>query len=530
MKIRQFALLILSFVVAGAAAVHGQNRFSLDYFQKKTSVRGVRFGAPAKAALAPAVNQVVQAGFAVDVDASGVSFVAGVEVDLSFQSNGWLAKYDQHQVLLSSVTFPQGAFYRIARDSFGKIYVVGRLDKEVETDVGTKSDSDILVCKYDSSLHLLKSNIIQGIDSGGYDDGANDLAFSPDGDLVVVGFIENALGHKIAWFGKFDNDLNVTAYTYDPPEVLSSQGSSLTFDSQGNIYIAAEVILHPVNFESTYYSTNILKYDAGFHFLGSVKVIEKPGINYEPNRIITDTNGDFVLFGEKWDLGNRQDFSDDHVSMWIGRVSPDSSKIQTVDIDPSSLDEAPRDMELDEEGNIYLAAMINIGEDGGSDKSLGWVARYSPALVQQSSFTISGNDPQGTNGAFGLKVVDTSLYVTGAISNLAGTMPFLRKISSAENLDLPDPSSDNMSEVRGYPSVFQPSKGHTGITFDQMTANSTIKIYSTTGGLVKEIHAPTGVYLWNVKNDGGEDIASGVYLVRVSGSGGDKTFKIVVQR
>lgn len=521
MKTGSMAFLILLFSVCGFAAGNGPTRFSFVPLLNAKSVSGSQLVAPARLAPLSETNRPVYAGFDLDVDPTGITFVAGVEIDSSFQSNGWLAKYDQRQVLQSSVIFPQGAFYRIARDFLGNIYVAGRIEKEVETDFGPRSDADILVVKYDSSLNLIRSQIIEGVNSGGYDDGANDLAFGPNGDLIVVGFIEKDYGHKIAWLGKFDSDFNVTQNIYDPPEILSSEGNSVIIDAQGIVFIAAEVIPSPTNYESTNGSTYILKYDDAFHLLGSVEVVQQVGISYEPVRIITDKIGDFVLFGEKWNNGN--------LSMWIGRVSSNFSEIKIVEIDPSPLDDAPRDMDLDGEGNIYVAAMINIGEEG-SDKSLGWVARYSASLIQQSSFTISGNDPQGQNGAFGLKIDNKALYVTGVLTHTDGTVSFLKKSVLADTLDLSDPLSENVNEARGYPSLFQPSKGHTGITFDRMPLDSMIRIYSTTGKLVREVRVLTGVYLWNVKNDGGEDMSSGVYLVRVSGSGGDKTFKIVVQR
>ncbi len=92
------------------------------------------------------------------------------------------------------------------------------------------------------------------------------------------------------------------------------------------------------------------------------------------------------------------------------------------------------------------------------------------------------------------------------------------------------PAITTVDAVRSYPVPFRPGHGHSSITFDQMPADSTIRVYSLTGTLVKEIHAGAEQVSWDVKNDSAEDVASGVYFVRVSGSGGDKTFKIAVQR
>ena len=68
------------------------------------------------------------------------------------------------------------------------------------------------------------------------------------------------------------------------------------------------------------------------------------------------------------------------------------------------------------------------------------------------------------------------------------------------------------------------------MTFDQIPIGATIRIYTLTGTLVKDIGNATGNVVWDVKNDSGEDVASGIYFARISGSGGEKTIKIVVQR
>jgi hypothetical protein len=81
-----------------------------------------------------------------------------------------------------------------------------------------------------------------------------------------------------------------------------------------------------------------------------------------------------------------------------------------------------------------------------------------------------------------------------------------------------------------FPVPFRPESGHSSMTIDQIPIGSTIRVYTMSGMLVKELRTEAESVQWNVKNDDEEDVSSGVYIVRVSGSGGDKTFKIVVQR
>lgn len=96
-----------------------------------------------------------------------------------------------------------------------------------------------------------------------------------------------------------------------------------------------------------------------------------------------------------------------------------------------------------------------------------------------------------------------------------------------------EPAQANLDHAHAFPSPFMPSRGHTAITFSQLTANVTIRIYTLNGELVKEIfkRAP-GIdrIRWHpVQNEQGQDIASGVYLfVMESSEGQVKTGKLMV--
>lgn len=76
----------------------------------------------------------------------------------------------------------------------------------------------------------------------------------------------------------------------------------------------------------------------------------------------------------------------------------------------------------------------------------------------------------------------------------------------------------NTDEAHAYPSPFMPSKGHDRITFTQLPAAITIKIFSISGRLVKtlEKNDSTDSLIWSpVVNDQGTPLASGVYLFNV---------------
>lgn len=93
----------------------------------------------------------------------------------------------------------------------------------------------------------------------------------------------------------------------------------------------------------------------------------------------------------------------------------------------------------------------------------------------------------------------------------------------------------NLSGLRVYPNPWRPSVGAQkagGITFSGLPDNTTIKIYTLAGELVKQLIADGvgGIVVWNGQNEDGRDVASGVYYALLNSGGDRKTTKVAVQR
>jgi hypothetical protein len=87
------------------------------------------------------------------------------------------------------------------------------------------------------------------------------------------------------------------------------------------------------------------------------------------------------------------------------------------------------------------------------------------------------------------------------------------------------------------PNPFRPGSNGaydaSGITFSEIPAGSTIRIYTLVGELVAELTDVdgNGMESWNVKNNSGKDLASGVYVyVIVPASGPAVRGKVVIVR
>jgi flagellar hook assembly protein FlgD len=67
--------------------------------------------------------------------------------------------------------------------------------------------------------------------------------------------------------------------------------------------------------------------------------------------------------------------------------------------------------------------------------------------------------------------------------------------------------------------------------FDQLPADSRLRIYTLSGEKVKELNATSsGLATWDGTNSSGQKVASGVYLVLVEGAGDKRKMKVAVQR
>jgi len=88
------------------------------------------------------------------------------------------------------------------------------------------------------------------------------------------------------------------------------------------------------------------------------------------------------------------------------------------------------------------------------------------------------------------------------------------------------------NNVRVYPNPFKPSKGHSYIKFDNLTANTKIQIFDLAGKLIWEKEdIDVGEATWQVVNQAGEEVASGVYICLFTNDLGEKRIvKVVVIR
>lgn len=90
------------------------------------------------------------------------------------------------------------------------------------------------------------------------------------------------------------------------------------------------------------------------------------------------------------------------------------------------------------------------------------------------------------------------------------------------------PSVDNAIV---FPNPARPALGQHTITVTQVPPGTHLKLYTSSGELVRELFADAaGIATWDLQNRDGRDAASGVYFAVVDGAGGPRTLKLAVQR
>ena len=131
------------------------------------------------------------------------------------------------------------------------------------------------------------------------------------------------------------------------------------------------------------------------------------------------------------------------------------------------------------------------------------------------------------NGSRWVLVQESSLGSGGTVSGRVTHLTEFRVVIAV-------PVS-NLGQATVYPNPYRPSLPQQlsqGIKFDQVPANTSIKIYTLAGDLVRELadSDADGVVAWDGKNGNGQDVASGVYFALLKGGGDTKTIKVAVQR
>jgi hypothetical protein len=135
-----------------------------------------------------------------------------------------------------------------------------------------------------------------------------------------------------------------------------------------------------------------------------------------------------------------------------------------------------------------------------------------------------------------VKPKSASFKVESVMDNSLGNVEAQSKTYSTEVVDevfeTIVSASTNLENAHVYPNPCKVYAGETAITFTYLTSDAVIKIYTISGDLVKTINKSnfTNKTIWDLKNNSGENVASGIYVYFIKYRAMIKKGKIVVIR
>jgi hypothetical protein len=102
----------------------------------------------------------------------------------------------------------------------------------------------------------------------------------------------------------------------------------------------------------------------------------------------------------------------------------------------------------------------------------------------------------------------------------------------SSNTQPPSTPSGSIFAPRAYPNPWRADRGYVQqVTFDQLSGNTTIKIFTVSGHLVRTLTTGSLSTTWDINNDSGDRVASGIYIYLATNDQGQKAQgKVVVIR
>jgi len=131
-----------------------------------------------------------------------------------------------------------------------------------------------------------------------------------------------------------------------------------------------------------------------------------------------------------------------------------------------------------------------------------------------------GGSPISAAGKVGLRGDNDNFkfdnFVIAPFTGSSGTLS-----AGASRPTAPAAAKADLSAVRVFPNPWRVDR-HAGsdVTIDGLTQSSEVRIFTVSGRWVRTIAAPDGTGRWDLRNDAGQRVASGVYLYLITDSEG----------
>lgn len=339
-------------------------------------------------------------------------------------------------------------------------------------------ENEELIIQYNQT-----NSAIEGTSSNPSDNRIGASVFTPTGDL----YFSNALSPNPIKRLTSSGVVEIVDITDVFEDFSSSSSSKITADAQGNVYLATN-------------RTGIKAYQPSSNTAGRISS-DVNGVDFP---IVTNPNP--IITAMAVDNSNR---------LWIG-----TSDGLRVMFNPASVFSSSGNLNVspiiivEDDGVaqelLFEQAITDIAVDGANNKWIGTadsgVFRVSPNGQDVLNHFTRDNSPLPSNNV-------TSIAIDGSnglvyFGTLNGLVSFNSRVTDANN---------DLSSVRVFPNPVRP-KYAGEVTVDGLTEGANVKITDITGNLVYEEFARGGSIRWDTTAFGRHKVASGVYLVLITGS------------
>ena len=175
---------------------------------------------------------------------------------------------------------------------------------------------------------------------------------------------------------------------------------------------------------------------------------------------------------------------------------------------------------------IILNFNLAVDSTSASQKS-----NYSiePALKIENVFISKNNNSQVELAIKNQQKSDCQFIIT--VKNIFSKSGIPIKKGQGSQTLLIFPRTD-LTEVYTYPNPCRLGAGHESITFANLSQNEIIKILTVSGKVIRTLKKTNNNIdlVWDLKNDRGELVSSGIYVYSVLKSNGNQLGKLAVVR
>ncbi|MGV3460810.1 MAG: two-component regulator propeller domain-containing protein [Flavobacterium sp.] len=379
---------------------------------------------------------------------------------------------------------------------------------------------------------------------------ANNKLFSANSivDIIATPANENVL-YAASFFNgliKIEDDEGTVQYDHDPviqngpeslvvpanPNYKDVRINSLAYDREGNLWMTNSLVMKPIKVLkaggdwASYSLENVTQAPLADSY--GKMVIDKNGTKWIPT-----LNSGLIAFNEKPDnrfivlttatsnLANnyvRSMAIDNRNQLWIGtarglRVLPSVDRFLTDDVLTTN------DIIIEEDGEarelLYQQDITAIKVDGANNKWLG----TSAAGV----FLVS---PDGQRTIHHFTILNSPLPSNQindiAIDAATGEVFFATNKGMVSFKGTSTKAADNLDKVYVFPNPVRP--GFEGdVNISGLIDKANVKITDIEGNLVHETTSEGGTVLWDTRAFGKHKVASGVYMIFITGEDGTET-------